>query len=306
MNLIFALLQAIIGLSVGLVTLVFRLVLTVLAVMVAVYKHRNPWLWGMAVLIFPWTVLILFLLPKHYPSIPSHLKQEEAFRGKNPVIASIMALAAIVAKSDGAITRQEIDLLKKFISRQFGITGTELNAYASSFDYGKSHPEEYQIFTQIIRDFYNRRDVMISIAYLLVAIAMQDGEVSSKEDIQIRKIILELGVSEYEYKSIKNSFTYQESYSYYQGNRGYNQGSHQGYDFGQNKENLLKKYSEVLGVSEEAPMAEVKKAYRKLVKEYHPDKLAAESMPGDYVKFANEKIRQINEAYEYLKNVKAN
>ena len=65
-------------------------------------------------------------------------------------------------------------------------------------------------------------------------------------------------------------------------------------------------YYEVLGVGKDADAKEIKKAYRKLVKEYHPDKMAAESMPEDYAKFANQKIIEINEAYEYLKNLREN
>ena len=63
-------------------------------------------------------------------------------------------------------------------------------------------------------------------------------------------------------------------------------------------------YYEVLGIGKEASDDEIKKAYRKLVKEYHPDKLAADSVPPDYIEFANQKIRDINEAYEYLEKVK--
>ena len=73
----------------------------------------------------------------------------------------------------------------------------------------------------------------------------------------------------------------------------------------QSREDLVKKYSEVLGVSPDASLSEIKKAYRKLVKEYHPDKLASGSVPEDYIAFANQKIRDINEAYEYLEKVKS-
>ena len=73
----------------------------------------------------------------------------------------------------------------------------------------------------------------------------------------------------------------------------------------QTSEDLLKKYSEVLGVSPDASLAEIKKAYRKLVKEYHPDKLASGSIPEEYIAFANQKIREINEAYEYLEKMKS-
>ena len=90
MNFILAILRAIIGLSVGLVTLVFRVVFAVVAGTIASYKRRNPWLWGLAALVFPWTILILFILPKRYPNLPPHLKEEEAFRGKNPVFLAMI------------------------------------------------------------------------------------------------------------------------------------------------------------------------------------------------------------------------
>ena len=92
---------------------------------------------------------------------------------------------------------------------------------------------------------------------------------------------------------LAQSQQYEQSYQ--------NQGFGAGYT---TQEDLVKKYSEVLGVSEEASMAEIKRAYRKLVKEYHPDKLASGSVPPEYIEFANKKIRDINEAYEYLEKVK--
>lgn len=52
-------------------------------------------------------------------------------------------------------------------------------------------------------------------------------------------------------------------------------------------------YYEVLGVSKNASEDEIKKAYRKLAKKYHPD-----THPGD--KAAEEKFKEINEAYEVL------
>jgi DnaJ like chaperone protein len=60
----------------------------------------------------------------------------------------------------------------------------------------------------------------------------------------------------------------------------------------------------MLGLQNGADMNEVKKAYRKLVSEYHPDKVIAKGLPEDFIKFAEEKFRDINEAYEAIKKAR--
>ena len=56
----------------------------------------------------------------------------------------------------------------------------------------------------------------------------------------------------------------------------------------------------MLGIAETATDAEVKKAYRKLATEYHPDKIMAQGLPEDFHQFAEDKFKQINEAYESI------
>jgi DnaJ like chaperone protein len=53
-----------------------------------------------------------------------------------------------------------------------------------------------------------------------------------------------------------------------------------------------------LGVTKDVSDAEVKKAYRHLMNQYHPDKLAAKGLPEEMMKIAEEKTRRINAAYE--------
>ena len=55
---------------------------------------------------------------------------------------------------------------------------------------------------------------------------------------------------------------------------------------------------EVLGVSTNASDEEIKKAYRALVKKYHPDQYKGTAFEAE----ANEKLKEINEAYDMLKN----
>jgi DnaJ like chaperone protein len=61
----------------------------------------------------------------------------------------------------------------------------------------------------------------------------------------------------------------------------------------------------VLGLEDGADMSAVKKAYRKLVSEYHPDKVISKGLPEDFIKFAEEKFREVNESYEAIRKAKA-
>lgn len=287
-----------------------KLIIVIVIAAMAAFKGYNPWIFAIGVMITPWPIsfLLVFLvssLPKKFPKFPSHIRTHSAFEGKNPVIASIMALAAMIAKADGNVSKEEIRFIKDFIVKQFGISTQEVNDYADSFDYGKRHPEEYLAFTDMIYGYYRtRRDYVLALAYMLVGVAVQESDTTGEKEAQARKIVLALGLSEYEYQAIRMAYLGQsQGYGYnYDQSYGYNQ---QGFGGGYTtQEDLVKKYSEVLGVSEDASMAEIKRAYRKLVKEYHPDKLAADSVPPEYIEFANKKIRDINQAYEYLEKVK--
>jgi len=57
-----------------------------------------------------------------------------------------------------------------------------------------------------------------------------------------------------------------------------------------------------LGVSPDASFDEVKSAYRKKVTEYHPDKVIAKGMPDEFVQFAETRFREIQEAYEAIRD----
>ena len=56
----------------------------------------------------------------------------------------------------------------------------------------------------------------------------------------------------------------------------------------------------VIGIAELATDAEVKKAYRNLVKENHPDALTARGVPEEFIEIANKKLAKINKAYDSI------
>ncbi|MGB5715657.1 MAG: DnaJ domain-containing protein, partial [Gammaproteobacteria bacterium] len=67
------------------------------------------------------------------------------------------------------------------------------------------------------------------------------------------------------------------------------------------KQSISKAY-DILGISRSASDAEVKKAYRRLMSQHHPDKLIAKGLPEEMIKFATEKTQEIKAAYEQVKD----
>ena len=94
-----------------------------------------------------------------------------------------------------------------------------------------------------------------------------------KEIDEIRKIAGYLYINQPDFESIKAMF-YDESGSAYK----------------------------ILEIEKTATDDEVKKAYRKMVKKYHPDKL--QGLGEEHLKGANEKFQSIQSAYEKIKNEK--
>jgi len=59
-----------------------------------------------------------------------------------------------------------------------------------------------------------------------------------------------------------------------------------------------------LGLTAEATDAEVKKAYRKLVSQHHPDKLVSQGLPEEMMEIAKSRVREINTAYDQIKQAR--
>jgi DnaJ like chaperone protein len=67
-----------------------------------------------------------------------------------------------------------------------------------------------------------------------------------------------------------------------------------------NSETALEDAYKALGVSKEQSDAEVKRAYRKLMSKYHPDKLMGQGLPEDMIKVATEQAKDIQLAYDMV------
>lgn len=180
---------------------------------------------------------------------------------------SLLILASVVIKVDGKVDERELN----FVRSQF--VGM----------YGKDRANKaFQLFKGMMKKQVSSRQVCIQIRqhmphssrlqliHFLFGIAKADEYVSDIEVDEIRKIAGYLYVNQYDFESIKAMF-YKSSDSAYK----------------------------ILEVEKSVTDSELKTAYRKMVKKYHPDKLIG--LGDEHLKGAKEKFQRIQEAYEAIK-----
>lgn len=185
---------------------------------------------------------------------------------------SLASLAAKMAKADGVVSREEIHAFDHFLKIDLGLDANERREIAVIFNEAKNAPEEAaaiaQQFTALIG---HQRDVLHMMVQLLFKIAMADGHLHPNEERFIVQIAHIFTLSQNEFEQIKALFIKNNSNAY-----------------------------QILGVSAKASDEDVKKAYRKLVRENHPDRLMAQGVPEDFMEQANKKMAEINLAYDTI------
>lgn len=180
---------------------------------------------------------------------------------------SLLVLAAIVIKSDGKIDQRELN----FVRSQFvGMYGKDRanNAFKLFKGIMKKQISARQVCLQIRQ--HMPHSSRLQLLHFLFGIAKADEHVSAEEVDQIRKIAGYLYINQYDFESIKAMF-YSSTDSAYK----------------------------ILEIDKSASDDEVKKAYRKMAKKYHPDKL--QGLGEEHLKGAQEKFQSIQAAYESIK-----
>ncbi len=182
-------------------------------------------------------------------------------------MVSLLVLSAAVMKVDGRITKAELDFVKKFLLKSFGEEAAT-DAVRMLRDILKQEIPVRDVSRQIGANLdYSSR---LQLLHYLFGISSADGQTHRHEVDMIHVIATQMGVTDHDFNSIKSMF-YNDTHIAYS----------------------------ILGLEPNATNDEIKKAYRKMAVEYHPDKV---SYLGDEVQTAaKEKFQKINQAYENLK-----
>ncbi|MBV0933047.1 co-chaperone DjlA [Marinobacterium weihaiense] len=202
-----------------------------------------------------------------------------------------------LAKADGRVSESEIAFAREVMTRM-GLSEERRREAIGCFNEGKD--EAFDI-AEVLRPLAillrQRSAVKLMFVEIQLQAAMADGDVSAAEQAVLQQVFAQLQFTPQEVELLMSRMKAEDAF------RRHSWESHQAGGF-QNDAVLLKEAYGVLGVSEAATDAEVKKAWRKLMSQHHPDKLMAKGLPEDMVQLAKEKTQEIQAAYDRIKSAR--
>ena len=186
---------------------------------------------------------------------------------------NLLALSALIIKADGKIEQKELDFVRSFFIGQYG----KERADSIFRTFNTQMKKETQHLDQLTRVFVQQTayETRLQILHFLFGIANADGNISDVELQKLSQVASGMRLRLPDFESIKAMFV-------------------------KNTDNAYK----ILEIDSNASQDEIKSAYRKMAKKYHPDKLRGQDPA--MIKGAEEKFREVQKAYETLMHQKNN
>jgi DnaJ like chaperone protein len=186
----------------------------------------------------------------------------------------VIALGAKMAKADGRVTADEVAAFKEV----FRIPPEEMNNVARVFDRARRDAGGYEPYArQIAKLFHDNPAVLEDLLDGLVHIAKADDVIHPNEIAFLSGVAEIFGFSDAEFDRIRAS------------------------NIGADEADPYR----IIGAPHDISDDQLKKRYRALIREHHPDRLIAEGMPAEFVEVANEKLAVINDAYDRIAKQRA-
>ena len=214
-------------------------------------------------------------------------------------IEPLFAFAGALAKSDGRVSEVEIRAAEALMDRLRLDTDLRRKAI-EQFNIGKAPEFDAQQAVLHLRGWTRgRRDLAFLLLDMLLDLVYAEGTVVANKLAMVRQLCWALGVSDAELAAVTAMKGYGARYQYHsQGPQGGWSGQGQ-QQRPRNTASAVDPYV-VLGITHEAEPRDIKRAYRKLMSQHHPDKLG--NVPDELKQRAESRAREINAAYERIKS----
>jgi len=203
-----------------------------------------------------------------------------------------------LSKADGHVSESEIRMVENLMQRM-QISGEDRQKAIRFFNQGKQPDFKlHDALSNFSRMSLARRDLRQMFMEIMVEAAFSSNGLTAPEQAVLEQVARELHIPASMLTAMLQARKAGRSYS-----AGGQSGGGQRAGVGVQRVSLPQAYAQ-LGLTTSATDAEVKKAYRKLVSQYHPDKLVSRGLPEEMMEMAKTRVRDINTAYEQIKQAK--
>jgi DnaJ like chaperone protein len=187
-------------------------------------------------------------------------------------VATFSMLAKLV-KADGRIEKEEIDTIERFMAQDLNLDPNSRRYAREIFQTALHSHETFEGFaTQFYQQFRYQPQFLDMIIDILLRVAISDRAINANEERVILSAVRTFNLGDEKYRQLRSKYV-----------------------------SDVEKYYAVLGVRPTDPDDVIKQHYRKLVQDYHPDKIISKGLPEEFVKFANDKFREIQQAYDAIR-----
>jgi DnaJ like chaperone protein len=182
---------------------------------------------------------------------------------------AVIALGAKMAKADGLVTKDEVAAFRQV----FHIAERDEAQAARVFNLARQDVAGYEVYANTVAAmFKDDMPVMENLVEGLFHIAMADGQYHPAEDDFVHTVAQKFDISEPAFRAMRTRFAPDAPPDAY----------------------------DVLGVTPETPLEEVRKIWRQKIRETHPDILMAKGLPEEAITMATKKMIAVNEAWEEI------
>ena len=183
---------------------------------------------------------------------------------------AVIALGAKMAKADGQVTRDEVTAFREVFTIP---KGEEKNA-GKLFNLARTDVAGFEDYARKIKAMYADDDAapLCDLLEGLFHIALADGHYHPNEDAFLTQVAGIFGMDDARFKRVRAQFVPDAERDPY----------------------------DVLGVTPDTPSAEIRKAWRQLVRDTHPDRMIARGVPEEAIKLAEKRMIAINRAWDEI------
>ena len=205
-------------------------------------------------------------------------------RVQSAFFTTTFAVMGYIAKSDGKVTREEIELAEQVMQRMH-LTAEQRTLAINLFNEGKKEGFPLDdVLAQFKREAFRRRNLVQIFLEILISTALADGSLHGHEERTLQHIAARLNWRSKEFVHLLRMVSGQAQFG----------------DIQAESKKLDAAY-DLLGVQKSVTDQELKKSYRRLMNQHHPDKLVAKGLPEEMIDIATQKTQDIKAAYELIK-----